>query len=1129
MHGTYRKLQSQLRARHMARDTTDALLSVAQAATLLGVHPNTIRSWTDAGRLTAYRINTRGDRRLRRDDVERILVEDRPGPGVDADIAGRAKREEEFAVFERVAASLAASPAPSIVARALVEALRTEIHVARAAVYVADDEHLELVAHAGFAIAPPLSLPLAGAAGDAERQIPLATRRGVVGALVVDAPSLDRMPPAFVSAIATTVATAIASSRLLVRSRREARRARALRAVTKELTGTLELGSLLEEVVELTRTMFEADKAGLWLMEADGEHPFVIAAQHGLGEGFLARTRTLSTDADTIGTRAIRDRRSYWVRNVGNADSTGLMRDAYEAEGIQTACLVPLVSGDRPLGLLGLYHRGDHAWPDDEVALLQAFADQVAVAIQNARLYRSVADQAARMRSIQDLSARLNRLTDVGAIAEAIVAEARTLADYHDIRIYRVDWEQRMCEPIAFTREMLEGDPEDAVSLLRAPVGEGFTGWVAEHGEPLLINNADQDTRGQLIEGTENVPESMLVVPMLYEGRTLGVIVLSQLGNNRFSADDLQTMSIFAGYAAQAMANATTYGQLVAQSTELRRRAESQRHLLVTNARLLGTLDQADVLETIADGLREVVHYDNLSIYRTDHVRGAMMPVLARERHAEQVSRYMIPFGRGLMGWAVEHAEPILANDALKDPRALQIPGTPPDPEAVVVVPLIADGEVLGALNVSRVGGAEVAFSESDFELVQLFAAQASIALRNAYTHHAMSQRAETDALTGLGNHGAFQQELGRRVEEAASGSTDKARRLAVLMMDLDLFKSYNDRHGHPAGDALLHETATAIYGAARSEDRVYRYGGDEFALILPGSTVAEAARVGERIRAAVAALTAGGASPVTITIGVAGMPDDAHDRASLVEAADTALYYGKRAGEDRVVRSDQLPRDVIDLRGTLDGLAAAALRDGDDPRAVEHLVERATQLSGVHHGETDAVRDAVLAVTRSFATNAAAAADGGHGDRVGRLAARIAERLGVSREEQSAIELAGRLHGLDDGAVAELSVIPSVRDAATHIVGYRALLADAARRTRRASRARGTIGAHVIAVANAYDELVGRARTGRAVAMAEIRRDPATFRSDVLGALAAIVEEPRDEGRRRRDADRDTVARGAA
>jgi diguanylate cyclase (GGDEF)-like protein/excisionase family DNA binding protein len=1126
----------------MSRDAQDALLSVAQAATLLGVHPNTIRSWTDGGRLAAFRINSRGDRRFRRGDVERLLVEDAPAGEQGPESAPRTDRDAELALFERIAGGLATSPSPGAVARALVEALRIELHVERAAVYVLGEEQLELVAHAGFAAAPVSTRPEPEAGdhgnGDGDgrdRLLVLATRRGTVGALLIDAPSAERMPASFARAVSSTVATALASSRLIVSARRELRRARALRSVTKELTGTLELGSLLGEVVELTRSLFEADKAGLWLL-GDGEHPFEVAARHGLSDAFLAGVHELTSDADTLGTRAIRERRSLWVRDAGT-QGVGAMRQVYAAEGIDTACLVPLIGGDEPLGLLGLYHRRDHAWPDEEVALLQAFADQAAVAIQNARLYRSIGMQAARMRSIQDLSSRLNRLTDVRAIAEAIVAEASTLADYHDIRVYRVDWDRRVCDPIAFTREMLEGDPADAEDLLRVEIGEGFTGWVAEHGEPMLINDALDDERGKTIDGTEDVPESMLVVPMLYEGRTLGVIVLSQLGFNRFSTDDLQTMSIFAGYAAQAIANATTYGQLVAQSTELAQRAESQRHLLETNERLLGTLDQADVLETIADGLREVVAYDNLSIYRIDHARHAMMPVLAREQHAEQVSRYVIPFGRGLMGWAVEHAQPILANDALSDPRALQIPGTPADPEAVVVVPLIADGEVLGALNVSRVGGADVYFSASDFELVQLFAAQASIALRNADAHHAMSQRAETDALTGLANHGAFQRSLSRLIDDWAGGAPNAPRRMAVLMMDLDSFKAYNDRHGHPAGDALLHEAATAIYGAARTNDRVFRYGGDEFALILPGAGVPEAARVAERIRAAVAGLTASDASPVTITIGVAGLPGDAHDRASLIEAADTALYYGKRAGEDRVVRANQLPRDVVDLRGTLDELARAAVRDGDDPRAVEHLVERATQLSGVFHDEADAVSAAVLAVTRAFAsggpgTGPGTSGDGGHGDRVGRLAVRIAERLGLPDDEHRALELAGRLHDLDDRAVAELSAVPSLHGVATLIAGHRGLLAEAARRGRRGPRARGRIGPHVLGVANAYDDLVsgaGGARIGRADAMAEVRRDPATFRSDVLVALAAAVDDRGDQGRRRRAADVPAEALGAA
>ncbi len=1090
----------------------EELISVAQAAALLGVHPNTVRAWTEAGRLTAYRINARGDRRFRQGDVKRLLGEGADAPELAA--APVHRRDAEIAVLTRLTQGSAAALNVAAVCRTAIEALRAHFAYPQVAIYLARQAELELETHAGYRVAPAARLPLGeshltsdeGApalsenASGLELRLPLRASGEVLGLMLIEdgvdgVLAISQVP--FLGTVANAAATAIFNARLLARARREVTRARALRSVTQELTGKLDLASVLDDIVDRTRSLFDADKAGLWFL-GDGPEPFQLGAARGIGEVFHARVRALRLESDAAGIKAIRERRTYVLHDADADDRVGPMRDIYAAEGIKTACLVPLVSHDQAVGVLGLYHLRPQEWPAEELALAQSFANQAAVAISNARLYRSLAAQAARMKSIQDLSARLNRLTEVQMIAEAIVAEASTLAEFHDIRVYSVDWATGVCEPVAYTRRLLgEGDFRER---LRVEIGPGsFTGTVAQTGEAMLINDALTDTRGHTIDGTDDIEESMLVVPMLYEERAVGILALSKLGTNQFSDDDLQTMSIFAGYAAQAFANAHSYEQLARQSAELARQLDSQRRLLEINERLLSTLDPGDVLETIADGLRAVVSYDNLSIYRADHEQQALVPVLTREHHADLISRYVIPFGSGLMGWVVDHHEPALVNDALSDPRALQIPGTPTEPEAMVVVPLVSNGEVTGALNVSRGGGPEAYFSDQDFELVKLFAGQASIALRNADTHHAVSLRAETDALTGLGNHGAFQKDLARLLDRARDLPADANAGVALLMMDLDRFKAYNDRLGHPAGDALLHAVGTAIYGAARSEDLAYRYGGDEFALILSSVDASQAEVVAERARRAVARLTSKDSTPVTITIGVAAFPSDATDKNALIGAADTALYYGKQAGEDRVTLAGEVPREIRDLRGTLDELARAALLHPEDAGSVEHLVEHAARLSVAAADPSEQpVRDALLAVARGLERK-----DGstrGHADRVGRLAGRIGGQLGCTDDEVRTIELAARLHDLEPVGAAGLETVAALRG-----------VADIVRSVREPSpAAERSLAAQIVCAADVYDSTVtgaGAPRRGRAAALSGLREQVGTaYLAEVVEALSTIV-----------------------
>lgn len=710
---------------------------------------------------------------------------------------------------------------------------------------------------------------------------------------------------------------------------------RALHRLAAELSGADDLDRLFGEVLENTTRLFHSDRAGLWIWNPNDERPLTLAAGRGVPDEIVRTVESATIDSNLAGVRALLADEIATYDDVGDAGITAEMREAYAQQGICALTFIPASFRGDPLALIVLYHREPQAWSASDLALARSFGDTVALAIGNARLLASVADLAARLRGVQDLSERLSGIQDVRGIGEAIVSEAGQLIDFETIRVYRVDHESGWCEPIAFEGTFM-GTRNPGAEALRVRIGEGLTGWVAANGKPLVLGDAHADARS-LVVGEVSGPESMLVVPMTYEGRVRGIIVASRLGRDRFGSQDETTLSIFAGAAVQALVNAERLDQLRTQQEELEHQLVSQRRLMAINEQLLSTLDPAGVLEMIADSLKSVVAYDSLTIYRAEFERGVRRPVIARDRFADVILNYEAPLDSGLTGWAVNHREPVLANDAHVDPRSIQIPGTPFEPESMIIVPLMADGEVLGTLNIGRMGEAEAHYSQNEFELTKLFAAQAAIALRNADTHDEVKVQAERDALTGLRNHGAFQREL------QAYLAPGNPRPLAVLMMDLDRFKGYNDRNGHPAGDDLLLAVGRAIEGCIRQGDHAYRYGGDEFAVILPDCPRGPAEEVARRIAAAVEAIPDESGGPhVTISIGIACSPDDGTEKDALVEMADQALFLAKgapfRSSRDQFVAA--LDETAM---GLLDGLEPEQLLDA--------ILGRAARLLGVRTG----------------------------------------------------------------------------------------------------------------------------------------------------------------------------------
>jgi diguanylate cyclase (GGDEF)-like protein len=244
-----------------------------------------------------------------------------------------------------------------------------------------------------------------------------------------------------------------------------------------------------------------------------------------------------------------------------------------------------------------------------------------------------------------------------------------------------------------------------------------------------------------------------------------------------------------------------------------------------------------------------------------------------------------------------------------------------------------------------------------------------------------------TDVLTGLHTRRFFSAALPIEIARARRAGTN----LAVLIVDVDHFKSINDKHGHPAGDRVLIEVARRLRESVRAADFLARYGGEEFAIVVPGANPQELGAIGERLRMEVAA-TPIAASPdvlidVTVSVGTAGYPRHGSTPAELITTADRALYAAKFQGRDRVVVGDTLTEDIV--------VAAVDSAVGSANDLLAYLQRAADEVDGWLSGFE-------------------------HGRAVGRWSALIASAVGLDDASVRRVELAGRLHDMGKVFIAQ-------------------------------------------------------------------------------------------------------------
>ena len=498
--------------------------------------------------------------------------------------------------------------------------------------------------------------------------------------------------------------------------------------------------------------------------------------------------------------------------------------------GYRSQMSAPLIGEEAPLGAITAYSSRADAFGPDDAELLGALASQAAIVLGNARLYEELERRVEAQRSLGEIAARITAIHDPSDVLQRTLDEAVRLLDADGGRIELIadsgglHW--------AFGHSAIDLPIERDEEVDPVELDEGVSGRavlerrVVRTGDYLVdpaFTHAEAPDRYIRQHGIRSV----MSAPLFGEEGAIGSLTVHSQARDAFDAANEELLEVLASQAAIAVTNAQLYERLGAESAALARQTDSQQRLLQINERLLRTLDPASVLELIADGLKSVVWYDNFSIYRVDDEMTVLEPVLARDRNAKAVLQFPIPSGAGLTWWSIEHRESVLLNDALHDERVIQIPGTAEEEEAMIIVPLISGDEVIGAMNIARTGGAEVAFTDADFELVQLFAGQAAVAITNARLVEELrtrvdAQRSLAEIAAQIASLHEPQTVLDRAVADAARLlGADRAQINLVGESGTHLDPPITAAPSPPSPDDVVVPLGSGIAGTAAAERRV--------------------------------------------------------------------------------------------------------------------------------------------------------------------------------------------------------------------------------------------------------------------------------------------------------------------
>jgi diguanylate cyclase (GGDEF)-like protein len=844
----------------------------------------------------------------------------------------------EMTALQSVSKTIVSSLEPGRIINTVVELLHDTFGYRYVSLYVLWEGRLQLQSQVGY---PPdtiiYSIPLGqGVAGRAVRTretqfvrdvnadpdflrasdavqseicVPLVKDREVLGILNIESAPGSELTDAdahLLMTLGSQVTVALDNARLYEAQREQREFSEALRRASLALTATLDLDTLLDQLLEEIEAVVPYDAASILLVEGRlavmarrrGYDQFGDAVAEGMVKVSLeiANTPNLAQMAASGQPLIVAD----------TAQDSGWVAVAASPH-LRSWAGSPALAQGQVLAYFSLNKREPDFYRPAHAARLAAFAGQAALALQNAQLFadqrRRNEEQQLLLAAEKDFSAALSEPAVLQAIARHMTAILRcagctlSLWDHAEDAVYTIqDY------AVAPWPEVESRGARFALADYPA------TRFVLEARVPIVIdvNDSEADTAERALLA-ERGHGARLMLPLAAGEQVFGLVELHRAaGEAPFGQTDVHLAQNLSGQAGIALENARLHSAVQENVRELDA-------LLKANEALLSTLELDQLLHNILAAAIQAIPNAEMGTVILADVTTQMLRVRAAYGYSDpRIQTMAFPWDMGYSGKALSENRPLLLGDSRAEEHPLPFTDVNESlsVRSAIVAPLVPKGSSGRPHGVISLDATKLAaFSPADLRILVAFANTAAAAIDNARLHAEVQRLAVTDSLTGLANPRAFEHALATEAHRAGRYGHP----LSLIIMDIDSFKNYNDAYGHLAGNERLKAIAGLLHETVRDPDLPARYGGEEFALLLPHTGKVGAVSLAERIREAAQAaapLPAVDGVPVsgyTLSLGVATFPVDALSAQHLLLAADNAELAAKRSGKNRVCAAPAL------------------------------------------------------------------------------------------------------------------------------------------------------------------------------------------------------------------------------